>query len=540
MKIKRRAKSKSAPAHLRAAAQESWSQVQAALAVQDLAAAERALRETLKRQAEHWPARQTLMRLLAETGRADEARVVAEESLALRPSDAALAHEIGMLLVTQGAFASAFTAFEVVARQLPHNADAQNNLGGCLREMERNDDAARYFAKALKLDPAHPHARFNMAQSLMEAGRRSEAVAALLELLKLNPEHADALRLLALWDRSAVAPEHRSALERLAARPEGVDDAAMRAGFGLAALLEAEGDYGAAFAALSRANARMRASYTYDVADDVAQHAALMAATPSLDGDPQSGVDDATPIFILGMPRSGTSLVEQILASHSHVAGGGERNDLRRVVLGGWDARGWRFPDGMQTLSNADVTRMAQEYLQRLREVASPQQARRITDKMPANYLFIGLIRRMLPNARIIHCVRDPRDVALSIFKTWFSGELPYAYDLAELGRYFAAYERLMAHWKALAPEAIYRVRYETLVAQPEAEIRQLLDFCGLPFEQACVDFHRSKRVVRTASLAQVRQPIYGGAVARWKRYGDEALRPFTEALGASDSLLDV
>ncbi len=247
------------------------------------------------------------------------------------------------------------------------------------------------------------------------------------------------------------------------------------------------------------------------------------------------GVGDPSdvPVFIVGMPRSGTTLVEQMLASHPAVFGAGERLELLHAIerLGAGRLGGVPFPEAAWTMSADELRRLGSEYVAALRSLAPS--AARITDKMPSNFRFVGLIRLILPNARIIHVSRDPVDTCLSCFSKLFSGEQSFTYDLAELGRVYRAYQRLMAHWRATLPEgAMLEVSYEALVQDFAAEVRRIVAYCGLPWEETCLKFYETRRPVHTASMTQVRQPIYASSVGRWRP--DRALiRPLLEALEA-------
>jgi hypothetical protein len=241
-------------------------------------------------------------------------------------------------------------------------------------------------------------------------------------------------------------------------------------------------------------------------------------------GDPS-----ARPIFVLGMPRSGTTLVEQILASHPLVHGAGELTTLNDVVS---EIGRGHFPEWAASLDGADLARLGQSYLQRVAEKA-PNGAH-VTDKMPSNYYFVGLIHLAFPNAKIIHTIRDPVDTCVSCFSKLFSAEQNHTYELGELGRYYARYEQLMAHWRqVLPPGSFLDVHYEDVVANLEEEARRIMAYCGLPWDDRCLSFHETDRPVRTASATQVRQPIYKNAVGRWRVY-EEFLEPLLTALGRS------
>ena len=236
------------------------------------------------------------------------------------------------------------------------------------------------------------------------------------------------------------------------------------------------------------------------------------------------------PVFIVGMPRSGTTLVEQVLASHKAVFGAGERTELRRTVER-FSGPGGILPlwEAASTIGGDAFSRMGAAYVAAMRPLAPD--AARITDKMPANFHFAGLIHMILPKARIIHVTRDPVDTCLSCFSKLFTSGQNYSYDLAELGRFHRACQRLMAHWREVLPADVFlEVRYESLVHDLEPEARRMLAHCDLPWDDACLEFHKTSRAVNTASMTQVRQPIYRGSVGRW-RPGPALLRPLLEAL---------
>jgi hypothetical protein len=240
------------------------------------------------------------------------------------------------------------------------------------------------------------------------------------------------------------------------------------------------------------------------------------------------GHPSEVPVFIVGMPRSGTTLVEQVLASHPAVFGAGEQAILPYLVNAG--QAGEDFPSGAGSLSGDDWHRLGETYAAKLCALAP--QAKRITDKMPGNFLYAGMIHLALPKARIVHVRRDPLDTCFSCFSRLFDGNLNYAYDLAELGRYFGAYDALMVHWRrALPEEAMLEVRYEDLVEDLEPQARRIVAYCGLEWDELCLAFHQTKRTVRTASAFQVRRPLCRSAIGRAAHYS-AWLEPLRAALG--------
>ncbi len=308
--------------------------------------------------------------------------------------------------------------------------------------------------------------------------------------------------------------------------------------FALGKCYDDSGDYDKAFPHFMAGCKMKRAKLTYDPANAERQFAGLMeifdqAAIDRLrgSGDPP-GDPSGVPVFVLGMPRSGTTLTEQIIASHPDVYGAGELHDLLRIAernIGGATTP-VSFPDNLRALDRQTLTAWGAEYVAGLKQRAPD--AKRITDKMPANFFAVGLIHLMLPNAKIIHVNRNPVDTCLSCFTRLFNRKQEHTYDLAELGQYYVHYARLMDHWRKVLPAgAFLDVQYEDIVADQEAQARRLIAYCGLEWNDACLDFHNTKRSIRTASVTQVRQPIYTSSVERWRHY-EKFLGPLLDALG--------
>jgi hypothetical protein len=285
-------------------------------------------------------------------------------------------------------------------------------------------------------------------------------------------------------------------------------------------------DHGRSFEHLLRGAAAKRATIKYDETEAFGLFERItrtftreLIAAKAGGGDPTG-----MPIFVIGMPRSGTTLVEQILASHPVVHGAGELQTFNDVVLEvrGPNGQPLSYPEFVPALDAAALKSIGRRYVTLVRGQAGTrgESRERITDKMPSNYYFAGLIRLALPNARIIHTVRDPVDTCVSCFSKLFSAEQNHTYDLAELGRYYRQYAKLMAHWRGVLPEGgMLDVRYEDVVADLEGQARRIIAYCGLPWDDRCLSFHATDRPVRTASATQVRQPIYTSAVGRWKAY---------------------
>jgi tetratricopeptide (TPR) repeat protein len=421
----------------------------------------------------------------------------------------------------------------------PQNHDAVNQMGRVAFERGDLEGSLTHYRRALALNPNLADAHNNMGNALKELGRLDEANSAYVEAIRLEPGLTGAHLNLADSKTFTRNDSQLAALETLAAKTDCLSAAdRIHLGFALAKAYADLKDHPRAFKHLREANAAKRATIAYDEAATFAffdrierTFTAAAIRTRSGGGDPS-----AMPIFVIGMPRSGTTLVEQILASHPMVFGAGELRALYDIVATVHDVAGntLDYPEFMSVADGTALRQIGLRYIAELRKRAptSERVPGRITDKMPSNYYYVGLIHLALPNAKIVHCVRDPIDTCISCFTKLFTAEQSHTYDLAELGRYYRRYQRLMAHWRRVLPAGrMLDIRYEDVVADLEGQARRLLDYCGLPWDDGCLAFHRTVRPVRTASATQVRQPIYKSAVGRWKAYEKE-LGPLLAALG--------
>jgi hypothetical protein len=324
-------------------------------------------------------------------------------------------------------------------------------------------------------------------------------------------------------------------LQKLLSEVESLDvDNQIAAHFAMGKALGDLGQYHDAFRHLLKGNALKRRTIDYDEPQRLAMFENIRTKFSQDFMKAGSGGGDTSwsPIFIVGMPRSGTTLLEQVLASHSKVFGAGELETFKEAIAECVTSHGISpaYPDLAAALSRDQIRELGEIYTTRVRALAP--EAERIVDKMPLNFAFVGLIHLALPNARFINMRRDPLDTCVSCFSLLFSGSQPFAYDLAELGRYYRGYEAVMEHWhKVLPPGAMIDVQYEDLVDDLEGAARRILRHCDLDWEDACRDFHDTKRAVRTASLMQVREPVYRRSIGTWRRYA-EFLEPLGQALG--------
>jgi len=414
----------------------------------------------------------------------------------------------------------------------PRHADAHYNLGNSLLASGDHEAAVPCFEKAIELNPQLVRAHFDLGFVLSESGRLEGAADAFRKVISLQPDIAEAHRHLAGISTHDDYDDDIKAMEALYSSPGITEPQRLGFAFGLAKAFEDIGEYQKAFIHLAEGNRLRRKNYAYSTTEQAGYFDRIKSTFSAslfrtLEG---SGHQEAKPVFIVGMPRSGSTLVEQILASHPDVFGAGELTILSqtlRAAFGSVAEEG--YADGIHRADRERFAEIGRIYMEGLRN-HSPQ-ARFITDKMPQNFLHIGMIKLALPNARVIHCKRVPEDNCLSIFKTYFPGNVhEYSCDLTELGQYYRLYEDLMGHWHRVLPGFIYDLQYEQLINDQDGQSRALIAHCDLDWDDACLEFHKTKRAVKTASLSQIRNPIYRSSVELWRRYETE-LSPLIEAL---------
>ena len=436
----------------------------------------------------------------------DRAMICFQQARSLEPDNAQVHCDIGVIFQKQGQPARAVEHFLRALELEPGHASSLSGLGYVLRDLQQFDDTVACLREAIAKNPGNSSFKMNLAEIYKEMGRLEESRDIYLEIMAAEPEEVLAYRGWAAVEKKPEQGPVVETMERLFGRSDLTDSRRIQLAFALADVFHKLKDYKKAFGYLDQGNALQRGKLSYQADAEFRTTGRLSAVFDEAFFEKHQGMgsEDETPIFIIGMPRSGTSLVEQILASHPDVYGAGELEDLRRICTLGNQAG---FPETLADLGADKLEIMAGEYLARLRSF--DPDVKHISDKMPHNFVFVGMIRAMFPKATVIHCRRDPMDTCLSIYRKLFTGIHPYAYDLTELGQHYREYERLMDHWHMVLPGFVHDVRYEEVVADTEQQIRRILDLCGLDFHPDCLNFHETKRAVMTASNAQVRKPIY-------------------------------
>jgi tetratricopeptide (TPR) repeat protein len=496
--------------------------------------AEAAFANALRLRPNYAEAHNNLGNLQRDSGRAAEAEASYRRSLAIRPNDIGPLFNLTIALEEQGKLEEAGAIVEqamAAARRVlvaePENAEAANVLGLTCVAIGQQEEAVAAFkratAKAGYVDPW-----ISLGNSLKGLGRLDEALEAFDRAHELTPRSgAPLLAITQVKSFRESDDPHLAALEALAAEAETMpEQQRMQLHFALGKAYDDLGRAGDAFAHIQAGNALKRQTAGYEEARSLRFFERVKTAfSADLVAKARKGYADAAPIFVIGMPRSGTTLVEQIVSSHPSAGAAGEISALNDAVrnLGA-------FPDAIGGASDEALSRAGEKYVRKLRTYAPG--AAYVTDKAPSNFYLIGFIRLALPDAKIVHVMRDPVDTCLSCYSKLFTRGQGYSYDLAELGRYYRAYSDLMRHWRDVLPEGrMLDVRYEDVVGDIEGQARRLLNYCGLEWDERVLSFHRNERAVSTASASQVRQPIYTSSIARWRRY-EAHLAPLLDALG--------
>lgn len=468
--------------------------------------------------------------------RAEDAEVCYHQALYLNPDFVEGHSHLGVSLKKQGRFAEAETSFRKALALRPDYATVHNNLGNALQDQDRVAEAEACYREAIKYNPDYAEAFSNLGNTLKSEGRLDEATAALERAIELKPNFVEPHFGLSVLKTYAEGDPHIAVMEKQQGLLEDLPiESRIRYWFALGKAYEDVERFDESFAAYETGNTLKHSVLAWDEAEDDAMLEQLMAVFSKefFARHARPAPTDKAPIFIVGMPRSGTTLLEQILSTHpGGVFGAGELKDMHELVIRAMpDACHLQYPTAVSAFKDEDFHRLGAQYIEQVWRHAPD--ALRITDKMPSNFFYLGMIHLMLPNAKIIHAMRDPMDSCFSCYSRLFNKHnVRFAYDLGTLGRYYARYIKLMRHWHEVLPAGtILDLRYEEMVADTEGQARRVLEHVGLPWDAACLEFHTNKRRVKTASLAQVRKPIYKTSVARWKHY-ERHLGPLLNLVG--------
>ncbi len=500
-----------------------------------------ALQEALRLDPRHVEARCTLSAVYNRQGRLPEAQACLQQVVQMVPTHAAALNGLGCVLLGLGRPGQALRPLREAVRLQPAFAEAHSNLGLALRELDRVDEALPSFREALRLQPRYAGGHNNLGYTLETLGKVDEAAAEFRETLHLEPDNAFALASLAglaTAGHVALSEQELHHMKQLADRESLVLEDRCRLHFALARWFDKAGSYDEAFEHCRRGNTmRKELNRRRGVVFDPEAHRRLVdrliaVYSPEFFRRTRSfGLDKELPVFIVGMPRSGTTLAEQILASHPLVHGAGELRAVDTTIHALQRALGkppGSYPEPLDRLDAPTARALAEDHLKRLTQRSGS--AVRVIDKQPFNFLHLGLIATLFPKARIIHCQRDALDTCLSCYFQGLGGPQAFTPDLQHLGQYVREYERLMDHWRRVLPVPLFELRYEELTTDQEAVTRHMVEFCGLAWDDRCLRFHETQRAILTPSTLQVRQPMYRGSVGRWKRY-EKHLGPLRDAL---------
>ena len=461
---------------------------------------------------------------LTEQRRLEEATEAYTKALSIKPDYAEAYNNMGAALTEQRRLEEAIEAYTKALSIKPDNAEAHNNMGIALRDQGKLKEAIEAYAKALSIKPDYAEAYNNMGIALKDQGKLEEAIKAYIKALSIKPDYAEAHRNLSPVKKYTENDKQFLQVQKLYKRDGLSGDTRCHLNFALAKMYEDIGKLNQAFRHLSEGNALRKKLLKYSINQDQVLFTKLKNAQPNLlenKLETNETSSEVSPIFILGMLRSGTTLVEQIVSSHSEVTGAGELNHVSKF--------GGKLAVDPISVSTVTVSKFRDKYLADLSKVSNGNHF--VTDKMPPNFRFIPLICAAFPEAKIIHVQRNAAATCWSNYKQYFvSNSLGYCYDLMDLVEYYNLYTDLMKFWQSQYGERIYHLNYESLTTDQENETRKLIKYLGLSWQQTCLSPQKNKRSVRTASQQQVRQKIYKGSSEAWRKY-----EPFLN--GAFDSL---
>ena len=455
-------------------------------------------------------------------------------ALQIRPDFATAHNNLGNVLRSAGQLKAATESYERALKIEPDFIEAHKNLGIIFRDTGQPEAAEKSFRKALNINPDDAETHKNLGSILMESGQMKAAIESYEQALKIKPDHAEAHRYLSKLKKYHKDDAQINLMENLLSSSEPNNPDRIHLCFALAKAYEDLGREEEMFKYLNEGNSLRKAQLNYSISQSKQLFSRIReifdTQNPVIDLRKFNGAQKIQPIFIVGMMRSGTSLIEQILASHTEVHGAGELNYMQNIVNQVLQKHSIKTTEQHQSsLSEDDIKTIRHRYTEALLDLNVPEKI--ITDKLPQNFLLIGFILLAFPEAKIIHLNRDVRATCWSIYKNYFSGNgNGYAYDMNDLANYYHLYTELMEFWRQRFPNKIYDICYEDLTRNQEEETRKLLEYCQLNWEEQCLNFHKTKRTVKTVSITQVRKNMYQGSSEKWKKY-EKYLQPLLKSL---------
>jgi tetratricopeptide (TPR) repeat protein len=490
------------------------------------AEAEKLCREVLRGEPRNVNALRLLGTCAAHAGRQREAERLLRRAVAQAPDYTEAQLDLGRLLKEQQRLEEAITQFEKAIELEPGNFQGHFLLASVLAPAARSYDAIEAYRKVLELRPKHPGAWLGLGHMLKTVGRQDEAIEAYRECIRLKPGNGEIYWSLANLKTYRLTDADIEEIETQLQREPDADDPDTQSRvnflFALAKAREDRGDFERAWRCYEEGNSTQRMEENYDpVRTEVLNDAIIQVFDRELlESRAGQGHSSGEPIFIVGLPRSGSTLLEQILASHSQVEGTAELPYVGIVSnsVGRNRADGVNYPHAVRSLDAEQLRQLGQDYLD-LARIHRSEGRPRFIDKMPNNFPAVGFLQLVLPNAKIIDARRYPLDSCLSCYRQLFARGQSFTYDLTDIGEYYLQYQRMMDYWHEVLPGRVLTVQYEDMVTDFDSQVRRLLDYCELPFEDNCVRFWETERPVRTASSEQVRQPIYTQSIHRWRRY---------------------
>ena len=487
--------------------------------------AERLYREVIRANPRNVDAIRLLGRVALSARRNDDAERLFQRAIRLAPDFTGAMADLARLCKEQNRFEEAIEWCEKVIELEPKNAQAHFQLAGTLAPAALTYRAIDAYRKALELSPKFPGARLGLGHVLKTVGRQEEAIEAYRECIRLRPDNGESYWSLANLKTYRLSDEDIAEMQKRLGQSDLTHQSRVNFLFALAKAKEDRGEFESAWAYYVEGNRTQRMQEKYDpVGTEVVNDAIIEVFDRELlEKNSGLGNPDPSPIFIVGLPRSGSTLIEQILASHSQVEGTSELPYVGRVStsLNRNRADGINYPEAVRELSAENLQALGQDYLH-LAAMHRTEGAPRFIDKMPNNFPAVGFLHLILPNAKIIDARRHPLDSCVGCFRQLFAKGQTFTYDLIDIGEYFLEYERVMEHWHDVLPGRVLTVQYEELVNEVDSQVRRLLEFCELPFEENCLRFYETRRPVRTASSEQVRQPIHNRSVGFWRNYADK------------------